>query len=512
MYADYDRGEIRRVHYYGNTPPVASFTATPAIGPAPLDVTFDASASSDVRGDPLTYAWDLDGDGQYDDATGVTASRTYTDLGNVTVGLKVTDLDDISDTDSKVDLGGQRAADGHHRYTGPIADLAGRRHHPLQRDGLRRAGRHVAAVRVHVDPDDAALPIRLPLARHRDVQRRHVRLVRRTRSRGAVASPAVGRGDRFERLDGDRFDRPLPADGYRVGHDLAAAASRRRPARPPAVAPVATAIVGSTVHVTAPSTRDRRRRALDASRAGRMAALRTHSIPVVAGDQPLTATYTFTASVDRPEHVCGRGHRVRPDRRRSDPAPSGRASDIDWYRFKLTKTTQTRLALGGLTTGGRMELYQGCSKLLQTSDRAGNGSEEIIRSLPAGTYGVRLVGSATPETANHALIIKPLGATVGVLTYRARRSRDRPFASSARSTTTRGPSAVRSPSRPGCTTSMASSSRRAARRSCCPTCPPTPERRSRSSGSKPAGYDHVAWSVSAPTTSQSRWSPRRRRS
>ena len=69
---------------------------------------------------------------------------------------------------------------------------------------------------------------------------------------------------------------------------------------------------------------------------------------------------------------------------------------------------------------GGLELYQGCSKLLQTSDRAGNGSEEIIRSLPAGTYGVRLVGSATPETANHTLIIKPLGAAAGVLTYRAR--------------------------------------------------------------------------------------------
>ena len=37
IYADYDRGEIRRIHYYGaNVPPVPSFTATPSFGPAPL--------------------------------------------------------------------------------------------------------------------------------------------------------------------------------------------------------------------------------------------------------------------------------------------------------------------------------------------------------------------------------------------------------------------------------------------------------------------------------------------
>ena len=34
VYADYDRGEIRRIHYYGsNVPPVASFTATPVVRP-----------------------------------------------------------------------------------------------------------------------------------------------------------------------------------------------------------------------------------------------------------------------------------------------------------------------------------------------------------------------------------------------------------------------------------------------------------------------------------------------
>ena len=54
--------------------------------------------------------------------------------------------------------------------------------------------------------------------------------------------------------------------------------------------------------------------------------------------------------------------------------------------------------LGDLTTGGRMDLYSGCTTLLQTSDRAGNGAEEIIRSLPAGTYAVKLSGSGTGAT------------------------------------------------------------------------------------------------------------------
>ena len=76
VYADYDRGEIRRIHYYGNNvPPVASFTATPSFGPSPLTVTFDASGSTDANHDTLGYAWDLDGDGAYDDATGVSGHR-----------------------------------------------------------------------------------------------------------------------------------------------------------------------------------------------------------------------------------------------------------------------------------------------------------------------------------------------------------------------------------------------------------------------------------------------------
>ena len=44
-------------------------------GPAPLTVAFSGTGSSDPNGDTLTYAWDLDADGAYDDSTSATPSR-----------------------------------------------------------------------------------------------------------------------------------------------------------------------------------------------------------------------------------------------------------------------------------------------------------------------------------------------------------------------------------------------------------------------------------------------------
>ena len=79
FYADFDGGTIRRIQFVSaNQPPVAVATANPTSGAAPLTVNFDGSGSSDPDGDPITYAWDLDGDGLYDDSTAAQPTFTYT--------------------------------------------------------------------------------------------------------------------------------------------------------------------------------------------------------------------------------------------------------------------------------------------------------------------------------------------------------------------------------------------------------------------------------------------------
>jgi len=58
---------------------VASFTASPIVGNAPLNVSFDASGSSTNSGNNLTYAWNF-GDGNT--ASGVSPNHIYTTPGS----------------------------------------------------------------------------------------------------------------------------------------------------------------------------------------------------------------------------------------------------------------------------------------------------------------------------------------------------------------------------------------------------------------------------------------------
>ena len=70
FYVDIGAGTVKRVRAIdGNKAPTARAVARPDRGALPLDVTFDATGSTDPDGTALTYAWDLDADGAYDDAT-----------------------------------------------------------------------------------------------------------------------------------------------------------------------------------------------------------------------------------------------------------------------------------------------------------------------------------------------------------------------------------------------------------------------------------------------------------
>jgi len=70
-----------------------------------LTVNFDGSGSSDPNpGDTISYAWDLDGDGAFDDSTAAKPSRNYTTAGTYNVALKVTDNQGASSTSTPITI------------------------------------------------------------------------------------------------------------------------------------------------------------------------------------------------------------------------------------------------------------------------------------------------------------------------------------------------------------------------------------------------------------------------
>ncbi|GAA1024344.1 hypothetical protein Aple_099890 [Acrocarpospora pleiomorpha] len=92
-----DSGIYRIEYVKGTRPPVARVSADKTDGPTPLTVQFSSQGSSDPDGKPITYAWDFDGDGTTD-STAANPSHTYTQAGQYSAVLTVTNPDGLTGT------------------------------------------------------------------------------------------------------------------------------------------------------------------------------------------------------------------------------------------------------------------------------------------------------------------------------------------------------------------------------------------------------------------------------
>jgi cysteine-rich repeat protein len=100
-YVSLESNSVLRIRY-SNDQPFAQIAASPLDGPAPLEVHFDGSASTDPNGDALRYGWDFDGDGAFDDASEAAPVHTFAVDGSMTVRLRVTDPAGLFDDASVV--------------------------------------------------------------------------------------------------------------------------------------------------------------------------------------------------------------------------------------------------------------------------------------------------------------------------------------------------------------------------------------------------------------------------
>lgn len=74
-----------------NGPPTADLNIMSSPAAIESPVLLDASRSTDPNQDPLTFSWDLDGNGVYGDATGALQTVSYPEPGRYRVGVQVSD-------------------------------------------------------------------------------------------------------------------------------------------------------------------------------------------------------------------------------------------------------------------------------------------------------------------------------------------------------------------------------------------------------------------------------------
>jgi hypothetical protein len=196
--------------------PEANFTFWPEDPPAGHPVEFQ-STSCDPDGRLVRQAWDLDGDGRFDDAFGPEVRRIYPRRGARTVGLEVTAADGRTALRRKEVLVQTEYVLARPRVErvmtpSPVVRLAGR----LTRAGARirvlSVSRAPVCAVVRVSCRGRSCPARRRLVRHKGrVALRFRRFERRLRA-GTVLVVRVSKGDTIGKLTRFRIRRgKMPA-------------------------------------------------------------------------------------------------------------------------------------------------------------------------------------------------------------------------------------------------------------------------------------------------------------
>ncbi|HEX5825382.1 MAG TPA: PQQ-dependent sugar dehydrogenase [Candidatus Limnocylindrales bacterium] len=404
-------GGIHRIRYQ---PPVAAFTATPASGPAPLVVAFDAGGSSAPAG-IASYAW-VFGDGAT--GTGPTTSHTYMG-GTFTARLTVTDtngamasatrtiaasntppvvtIDAPTCTTNCWKVGDTIALTAHATDTedGPLPATAFSWHVGLEHchspsdchehDLLDPAG--VASTSfIAPDHDNGSwLRITVTATDSGGLTASATREVRpRTTSVRVVSSPA-GLPVTIDGVTGSGSVGPSPMI---VGHNATISAK------------AAVAVGESTWAFKSWSDG----KAL------------SHGITAPATPTTYTATYQQTGS--DASDTCA-GAPIQPVGSWKN-GRFGKANDVDWARFTVPTTGSYRFILGNLPVDGVMSLYSGCSTLIATSNQPGTRWEELLKTLTPGTYALRFssVGGVS-SGSGHLWVVARLSGTVALLSTKA---------------------------------------------------------------------------------------------
>lgn len=543
VYVDFDRGEVRRIrHSTGNQVPEASFTATPTSGIAPLTVNLDAAGSSDPEGDALTYAWDLDGDGQYDDATGATAARTYVDAATVIVRLRVTDAPGASATDSAtIVVGGTPPTIS---SLVPSSSLTWRVGDQIafsatatdQQDGSLPASAFSWTLQQQHCPSDChphtittypGVPSGSFAAPDHDLPS-YLRLILVvTDSDGQTASatldlqPSVGSVSASSNLPqailkvdgvtgapagpvsaiaGRVLTVEAPATvvvsgrtwtwtswsdgGTRVRSVSVAPGNQEyvstyvRDSSPPAISamdPPSSHVVVAGVPIAFSATATDAQDGTLPPSAFSWTMTQEHCDPACHSHVMTTFSGVAGGTFTTPAHALPSFVRINLTATDSDgqtatqqrdlqfqigtaPAPPvpplavpplappeandapdrcsdatvgspsnawrtgrlGNATDVDWYRFSTASARRIRIVLGDLPAAASLTLYRGCATVLQTANRGGAATEEIIKSLPVGTYAVKVTALGAGSTKAYSLLIKRLASGLSTISTTTR--------------------------------------------------------------------------------------------